>query len=524
MQWRRKAKREEEMKFQGYSATLLKVSLKPFQLQALHAYSSKKDTLIVQATGSGKSACFQIPAFMLEKHQYGLVIVPTLALGQDHQLNLTELEISSVFLNSLKREEVQFAFRKVPPEPGRPFPSVIISTPEAFFGGEKSQGAIDLVDRRALKFIAIDETHLIAEWRNFRPAFDKIKELKDRFKGSPLIALTATLKPSQLGDLTTQVLRDPLIIRGSIDRPNVCLNIAPYQLTKGLMKNKKNLQKQKEGGTEKNKWTETAESIIRLTGGKQVIAYCPFAVDCDLLCSAFLLLGFQACSYTGKDTKNDKSQIYKSMKDGTIDILVATKAFGMGVNLPSIRFIIQVGLPENLSGWMQELGRAGRDGQPAVAYLLVNENLDVGRLKYWTSSLTNTDERRARFLDFADVFLFYSNAVTGGCLRKFLLHFFDDPSANNDLQSSTNEKCCTGCVIRANVPFKVIPEIEAILRTIRLLSDKGMKMIYQTTISKSNLLFVLLDFLANYFLYSFLSRMADSICWDKQMDQEVFPS
>lgn len=146
------------------------------------------------------------------------------------------------------------------------------------------------------------------------------------------------------------------------------------------------------------------------------------------------------------------------MKEGTIDILVVTKAFGMAINLPSIRFIIQVGLPENLSGWMQELGRAGRDGQPAVAYLLVNENLD-GRLKYWTGSLTNTDERRARFQDFAGVFLFYSNAVTGGCLRKFLLHFFDDPSANNDLQSSTNEKCCTGCVIRANVPFKVIPEI-----------------------------------------------------------------
>jgi len=96
---------------------------------------------------------------MLEKHQYGLVIVPTLALGQDHQLNLTELGISSVFLNSLKREDVQFAFCKIAPVPERPFPSAIISTPEAFFGGDKSQGAIHLVDRRALKSIAVDETH-----------------------------------------------------------------------------------------------------------------------------------------------------------------------------------------------------------------------------------------------------------------------------------------------------------------------------------------------------------------------------
>lgn len=463
------------MKIQGYAAMHLNVTLKPFQIQAIQAYYNKKDTLIVQATGSGKSACFHVPAVMLEEHQYGLVIVPTLALGEDHHLNLQNLKVESVFLNTMKsKEEFSFAFRKTQPLQERPYPAIIIGTPEVICGGPSDDGVLHLIDRRALKFIVIDETHLVEEWSNFRPSFGKIKLLKERFRGSPIIALTATLKPSYLNSVKNEILRDPVVIKGSIDRPNVTLKIASYRL---LKVNKK----AKTGEDEYNKWTAAASKIHSVTNGEMSIVYCAYAKDANILCSALLHLGVKAACYTGKDTRNDKSEIYKRMKEGDIIVLVATKAFGMGVNLSSIRHIVQMGLPESLSMWMQEFGRAGRDGNAAQAHLLVCDHVDFQRLTYWTKSLSQ-DEKNSRYVDFLSVVEFYSKASTGDCLRKYLLGHFDEIPVDCAIRNLSPEECCTGCVIRTTVPLKLIPEIKLLLQTLRFLLSNGLKRIYQTQI------------------------------------------
>jgi len=479
------------MKFQGYAAIHLKVALKPFQIQALQAYYNKQDTLIVQATGSGKSACFHIPAVMLEEHQYGLVIVPTLALGEDHQLNLQSLKVNSVFLNTMKsKDEFSFAFRKTSLQE-RPYPSIIIGTPEVICGGPSDDGILHLIDRRALKFIVIDETHLVEEWKNFRQSFDKIKLLKERFRGTPIIAMTATLKPSHLDHVKNEILRDPVVIKGSIDRPNVTLNISSYRL---LKVNKKS----KTGEEEFNKWTAAASKINSVTNGEASIVYCAYAKDANSLCSALLHLGVKAACYTGKDTRNDKSEIYKRMKGGEIIVLVATKAFGMGVNLSSIRHIVQMGLPESLSMWMQEFGRAGRDGAAAQAHLLVCEHVDFLRLTYWTKSLSH-EEKKNRYDDFLRVVEFYSKASTGDCLRKYLLDHFGEIPVDRTVQNQLSpEECCTGCVIRTTVPLKMIPEIKLLLQTLRFLLNNGLKRIYQTQIGS---FYILINTKLELFIY-----------------------
>lgn len=267
--------------------------------------------------------------------------------------------------------------------------------------------------------------------------------------------------------MQTDVLRNPVIIRGSIDRKNVAVYIAPYHVAIA--------------DSTENAWIGVATTIEEIAQREKTIVYCAYATECEKLNLAMSTLGLKCASYTGNQTSaNDKVIIYENMKAGDIDIFIATKAFGMGVNLPDVRHIIHVGLPEKLSTWVQEFGRAGRDGRQATATLLICESQDLKKLHFWTKTASH-QEHETRTDDFIEVWKYVAAAFSGQCLRKFHRKYFDDVSV--DIPDTPPENCCTGCLINKEVPFKDSQLlIRAVLDCIAILNRKGMQHVYETKI------------------------------------------
>ena len=157
------------------------------------------------------------------------------------------------------------------------------------------------------------------------------------------------------------------------------------------------------------------------------------------------------------------------MKSGDIEILVFTKAFGLGVNILNVRNVVHIGIPENFSSWVQEIGRAGRDGKSARAFLLINELYDLRRLSFCTNNLPEKAAIEKKE-DFKAVWSYIASAFIGGCLRRFQLKYFEDESTLKELHS---QECCVGCRIK-ELPETVNTEnIRSILQCVKILSKLG---------------------------------------------------
>ncbi len=447
--------------------------LKQFQIEALWAYHLKKDCIVIQATGSGKSTCFHIPAMMLKENQIGLIVVPTVALGEDHKQTLEEMGVRSVFLKgSSDKKEYQVILHssEVVSNPEQAStPAVVIMLPEFLFGNDNHKGIIERIDTNRVKFITLDEAHLTFEWVSFRKSFGKLEDLKDTFT-CPIMALSATMKPKHLSAMCSGVLRNPVILKGTVERSNVDIHIVPYQHS----------SKKEMIADEVDDWFATAEQIVEIIGKEKTIVYCSFASECDLLKSNFLKLGVKCDKYTGRTTSaKDKIAVYKKVKVGDIQLLVATKAFGMGINLPDIRHIFNVGMPENLSLWLQEYGRAGRDGNQANAYMLINENLDMKRFAFWKGESKTDEDKLKREEELVEVFQYMCNAYAGKCLRTFQSLYFQDEV----VASKVSRFCCTGCEIVEKCPPESVKELQILLKAFTFLKRRGIPQVFENRIS-----------------------------------------
>lgn len=421
----------------GYAAEHLPIkTLKPYQLEALHAYSDHKDTLIIQATSSGKSLCFQIPSMMLQESEFGIVLVPTISLAESQREAFENMKVASVFLNgSTAFKILDLCLSPTIQEDSRP--KVFIMTPETLFGTSSTTGLLDQMKTVAvhMRFIAIDEVHLVLEWATFRGSFNEVQHLKNIFD-CPILALTATLKPESVRTVLSSILREhAVLIKGSIDRPNVQIIFASYSA-----KNKVNEDKE---------WEETANQIVDIVEDHQSIVFTAWGTQCDGITKAVSRHGVKTECYTGKLPTEKKKQIYSNMSKKETQVLVATKSFGTGVNLSGVCRIIHVGLPENISQLVQEIGRAGRAGEDARAYLLICEYLDMKKLNFWLKNL-NDNEKLSRINDFKDVYHLYSSIFAGACIRNQILHYFEDENRVPDRPAL--EVCCTGCDIQKHQP------------------------------------------------------------------------
>ncbi len=309
-------------------------SFRPGQAEIIQAVLSGRDCLGVMPTGAGKSLTYQIPARILSGTT--LVISPLIALMKDQVDALTEIGIRATFLNSslttAERQERRTLVKKGTYD-------LIYVAPEGLEGF-----LLEFLSDCKIDLIAVDEAHCISQWgHDFRPAYRNLSGLKSRFGDIPVLALTATATEAVSVDIVRQMgMLDPFRFRGSFFRPNLHLSVY------------------KKGGGRKTK-----EDILRLVQsrrGESGIIYCLSRKSVETTTAFLVSHGVRALPYHAGMENGPRTASQEAFRRDNVDVMVATVAFGMGIDKSNIRYVIHRDMPKSLEGYYQEIGRAGRDG------------------------------------------------------------------------------------------------------------------------------------------------------------------
>ncbi len=328
-------------------------SLFPLQARVVERLMAGGDALVVMPTGSGKSLCFQLPALAQEGPGTTLVFSPLIALMEDQVASLRKKGVEAQYINStLDRSQRERRYARL----AEGAYELIYATPERMDKPE-FLAALDAMPG-GVRLLAIDEAHCITKWgHDFRPAYQRVGEFRERLGCPPTIALTATATPEVRADIrrTLSLGEDamPLFACG-IDRPNLTLEVRDCW-----------------DDDEKLQQIRDVASAFPGTG----IVYFSLIKQLDHFASRLreLDLPVQLAIYNGKLNPREKKRVYDRFIDAKPDerlLLLATNAFGMGVDKSDIRFIVHAQLPGSVEAYYQEVGRAGRDGQPSLCALL----------------------------------------------------------------------------------------------------------------------------------------------------------
>jgi ATP-dependent DNA helicase RecQ len=318
-------------------------SFRPGQREIIDAVLAGQDCVGVMPTGSGKSLTYQVPAIAMGR--FALVVSPLIALMKDQVDALHEAGVSATFLNSsLTFDERRERIAEVAAGKHR----LVYAAPE---GLEASVGRLLSEVRPSL--IAIDEAHCISEWgHDFRPAYRNLSSLKRRFGNVPLLALTATATPQVTRDIVQQLgMRAPTMFRGSFFRKN--LRLASFQKGEAL------------GRTTR----EAIASLVQARPGESGIVYCLSRKSTEETADYLKEQGCKATCYHAGLAPEQRSKAQDAFRNDHVDVVVATIAFGMGIDKSNVRYVIHRDLPKSIEGYYQEIGRAGRDGAPSDCIL-----------------------------------------------------------------------------------------------------------------------------------------------------------
>jgi ATP-dependent DNA helicase RecQ len=318
-------------------------SFRPGQREIIDAVLAGQDCVGVMPTGSGKSLTYQVPAIALGR--FALVVSPLIALMKDQVDALTEAGVSATFLNStLSFDERRERLAAIAAGKHR----LVYVAPE---GLEASVGRLLGEVRPSL--IAIDEAHCISEWgHDFRPAYRNLSSLKRRFGNVPMLALTATATPQVTRDIVQQLgMRAPKMFRGSFFRKN--LRLASFVKGEAL------------GRTTR----EAIASLVQARPGESGIVYCLSRKSTEETADYLKEQGCKATCYHAGLSPEQRSKAQDAFRNDDVDVVVATIAFGMGIDKSNVRYVIHRDLPKSIEGYYQEIGRAGRDGAPSDCIL-----------------------------------------------------------------------------------------------------------------------------------------------------------
>jgi ATP-dependent DNA helicase RecQ len=317
--------------------------LRPAQLEAIEAAVAGRDVLAVLATGYGKSAVYQVAASL--RGGLTVVVSPLIALQEDQLANLAAAPDApdAVVLNSAHGARArEDAWRRLRAgEAG-----YVLLAPEQL----TKPDVLEELSALDVSLLVVDEAHCIASWgHDFRPDYLLVGAMADRLGRPPIVALTATASTPVREEIVQRLgLRDPAVLVGDVDRPNIALAVRRH-------------------ATDDDKRAAVLEQVAALDGPG--LLYTATRRDAERYASELAERGLRAAAYHAGLRASERSAVHEGFLDGAYDVVTATNAFGMGIDKPDVRFVVHADAPDSIDAYYQEMGRAGRDGDPAVATL-----------------------------------------------------------------------------------------------------------------------------------------------------------
>ena len=394
-------------RYWGYSTFL------PLQREAMDAVLAGRDSLVVLSTGGGKSLCFQAPAVV--RQGLALIVSPLISLMKDQVDTLVGNGVpAGLYNSSLTADEkagVVAGLRQ-----GRY--RLLYVSPERLVG-EDSDGFLALLSSCQVSFVAVDEAHCISQWgHDFRPEYRQLGRLRERLPGVSLHAYTATATSRVRQDIAAELaLNDPLEFVGSFDRPNLLYRVLPRS---GL----------------KRQLLDVLDRHRRESG----IIYCTSRREVDALAGWLTGLGTPALPYHAGLSDAERSRNQDAFLSERVDVIVATVAFGMGIDRSNVRFVVHAGAPRSLEHYQQESGRAGRDGLEAEC-VLISSAADFVK---WRLMLERSGELSDASQGLLRQMERYATGV--GCRHRHLVEYFGDTYQTEKTATQGGCAACDFCL------------------------------------------------------------------------------
>jgi bloom syndrome protein len=402
------------------------------QLEAINATLAGKDAFVLMPTGGGKSLCYQLPAIVQSGKTKGVTVVisPLLSLMTDQVAHLRENNIQAATLNSEipleERREIMSYLNESHPEQ---FIQLLYITPEMINKSQNILNALSALHRKKrLARIVIDEAHCVSQWgHDFRPDYVALGEVRPRFPGVPFMALTATATENVKLDVMHNLgMENAMPFSQSFNRPNLYYEV-----------------RSKKGKTKVKEFLDDIASLIKSNYRNQTgIIYTLSRKNCEQLAEKLAKEhNINARHYHASMTPEEKKTVQLDWQKGRIKVVVATIAFGMGIDKPDVRFVIHHTIPKSLEGYYQETGRAGRDGKKSGCYLYYGYQ-DTAVLKDFIYQSDGSEEQRERQRQMLSSMVQYCENRSD-CRRVQVLAYFGEAFSSEECEG-TCDNCKSG--------------------------------------------------------------------------------
>jgi len=403
-------------------------SFRPLQEKCILTVLDKKDTMLIMPTGGGKSLCYQIPSLIFD----GLTVVisPLISLMKDQVTQLKELGVEAEVINSTLSPD-EYNANKELVKSGRT--KLLFVAPETLF----KQDILEMLDQCKVDCITIDEAHCISEWgHDFRPDYRRIKDIRLNFPDAVFLAVTATATKRVRNDIITNLmLKVPVELIASFNRDNLFYEVV-----------------------QKNRATDQTLDFLEKFKGQSGIIYCFSRKQVDALAADLNEYGFKALPYHAGLSSEVRNKNQEAFIRDDVPIIVATIAFGMGINKPNVRFVVHYDLPKNIESYYQETGRAGRDGLQSHCLLFFNPG-DIAKIRYFIDQKPDEVQQRVA-IDHLNAMVDFAESRT--CRRIPLITYFGE--------DYTVENCgqCDNCV---NIKEQTIDLSEEAIKFLQCISE-----------------------------------------------------